>query len=87
MFYFQMISIHGGQAIAETPILSWSATYLPPSRGLSGSGGLLLAFHSQLFGVILDPLGSMGLECGRGAGSMSLPSPFLRKRNEWKPLR
>jgi len=81
MFDYQMISIHGGQAMAETPILSWSATYLPPSRGLSGSGGLLLASYSQLFRVILDPLGSMGLECGRGAGLTDLPSPFLRKRN------
>ena len=59
--------------MAETPILSWSATYLPPSRGLSGSGGLLLASYSQLFRVILDPLGSMGLECGRGAGLTDLP--------------
>ncbi len=81
IFYPQSITVRGGQAMAETPILSWSATYVLQHLGLRGVRQLAIAPHSQLRGVFLDPPGSMGLQSGRGAGSMSLPSPLLRKRN------
>ena len=81
MFYPQLISVHGGQAMAETPILSWSATYFLLHLGLGGVGQWAIASDSQLCDAFLDPPGSMGLKFRRGAGSASLPSPLLRKRN------
>ena len=67
--------------MAETFILPLSATYSLSRLGLRGVEHQLIAWNCQLYEVFLDPPGSMGLECGRGAGLTDLPSPFLRKRN------
>ena len=55
MFSSQSISVHGGQAMAETPILSWSATYFLLHLGLRGVGQWAIASNSQLCDAFLDP--------------------------------
>ena len=73
MVLLEVISIHGGQAMAETLILLWSATYFLCRLGGGAIGCVAIAPHSQLLGVKLDPLGSIGLESGQGKACKSLP--------------
>jgi len=69
----KQISIRRGQAMAETLILSLSATNSLRQLGLRSIDRLVIASNSQLWELNLDPLGSMGLECMPRAGFKYLP--------------